>query len=92
MEGNAPRCAGGQRPLEQTEPDAGRRTLDLRIERVLKKEIARRQVVEEKPRQSEQHSSRLLDQSRRMQEELRVLSRGILSAQEKSEEDQPRAA
>lgn len=60
-----------------------RGALDLAASnRQLKKEVARRRVVEETLRQSEQRSTRLLDQSRRMQEQLRVLSRGILSAQE----------
>lgn len=60
-----------------------RRTLDLAVSnRELKEEIARRHVVEETLRKSEQHSSRLLEQSRRLQEQLRLLSRRILSAQE----------
>ena len=60
-----------------------RRTLDLATSnRQLKKEISQRRVVEETLRQSEQHSIRLLDQSRRMQEQMRLLSQGILSAQE----------
>ena len=50
--------------------------------RQLKKEIVRRQAVEEALRESEQHSSLLLEQSRHMQEQLRHLSRRILSAQE----------
>lgn len=60
-----------------------RRTMDLATSnRELKKEIARRQVVEETLRQSEQHSSRLLEQSKRLQEQLKLLSRRILSVQE----------
>lgn len=59
------------------------RTLDLAASnRELKREIANRKVVERTLRQSEQHSSRLLDQSQRLQEQLRQLSRRILSAQE----------
>lgn len=59
------------------------RTLDLAAaNRQLKKEIARRQVVVETLRQSKQHSSRLLIESRCLQEQLRRLSRRILSAQE----------
>ena len=59
------------------------RTLDLATSnRELKKEIAKRLVVERSLRHSEQHSIRLLNQSRRMQEQLRQLSRQILSAQE----------
>ncbi|MCX7010340.1 MAG: histidine kinase [Kiritimatiellaeota bacterium] len=59
------------------------RTSDLAASnRELKKEIARRHVVEETLRQSEQHSSRLLEQSRHLQNQLRSLSREILSVQE----------
>ena len=59
------------------------RTLDLAASnRQLKKEIARRQVVEENLWQSEQHSVRLLEESRQLQESLRLLSRRILSVQE----------
>ena len=60
-----------------------RRTLDLAASnRQLKKEIARRRFAEQTLRQSKQNSGRLLEQSRRLQEQLRFLSRGILSAQE----------
>ena len=60
-----------------------RRSLDLvASSRELQKEIARRQVVEEILRQSEQRSNRLLDESRRLQEQLRLLSRRVLSVQE----------
>ena len=60
-----------------------RRSRDLAdSNRQLKQEVARRQVVEESLRQSEQHSGHLLEQSRRLQEELRLLSRRILSVQE----------
>ena len=48
----------------------------------LRREIIRRQAVEESLKKSEQHQSRLLEQSRRMQEQLRHLSRQILHAQE----------
>ena len=48
----------------------------------MKREIVRRQAVEEALKQSEQHQSRLLEQSRHMQEQLRHLSRQILQAQE----------
>lgn len=59
------------------------RTEDLATSnRALKREIVRRHVVEESLRQSEHHSSRLLEQSRRMQEQMRQLSRRILSVQE----------
>jgi len=60
-----------------------RRTRDLSASnRELKKEIAQRKVVEQTLRQSERQSGRLLDRSRRQQEQLRHLSRRILSAQE----------
>jgi signal transduction histidine kinase len=68
------------RRLNQT---LNQRTVELAASnRELKKEIARRQAVEGTLQQSEQHSSRLLDQSNRLQEQLRFLSRQILSAQE----------
>jgi signal transduction histidine kinase len=48
----------------------------------LKEEIQQRRLAEEALRKSEQHYGRLLDQSRQMQEQLRLLSRQLLSAQE----------
>ena len=60
-----------------------RRTVELAASnRKLKKEKAQRQVVEGSLRQSEQHSSRLLEQSQHLQEQLRHLTHEILSAQE----------
>lgn len=50
--------------------------------RELQQEIARRRGVEASLKQSEQHQSRLLEQSREMQEQLRHLSRQVLQAQE----------
>ena len=50
--------------------------------RQLKQEIAQRKAVEESLRKSEQHYGLLLEQSRRMQEQLRLLSRQVLSAHE----------
>jgi signal transduction histidine kinase len=50
--------------------------------RELKREIARRQAVEEALRKSERHYAQLLEHSRQMHEELRFLSRQLLSAQE----------
>ena len=50
--------------------------------RKLQQEIARRQAVEQSLHESEQHQSRLLEQSRHMQEQLRHLSHQILNAQE----------
>lgn len=60
-----------------------RRTLDLAASnRQLKKEIGRRQVAEETLRESERHTIQLLEKSRLLQEQLRFLSRRVLSAQE----------
>ena len=50
--------------------------------RKLHEEIMRRHAVEESLRKSEQHQTQLLKQSRVMQEQLRQLSRQILTAQE----------
>jgi signal transduction histidine kinase len=59
------------------------RTRDLSASnRKLRREIAKRRVVERALRRSERHSGGLLDQSRRLQEQLRHLSRRILSTQE----------
>ncbi|MBI5386984.1 MAG: sensor histidine kinase [Verrucomicrobia bacterium] len=69
--------------LSRANRTLNQRTVELATSnRELKKEIAQRQAVEETLRQSEQHSTRLLEQSRRLQEQLRQLSRQILSAQE----------
>jgi len=48
----------------------------------LKREIAQRKSVEKSLRASEQTTGQLLQKSRRMQEELRLLSRRLLSVQE----------
>jgi signal transduction histidine kinase len=50
--------------------------------RQLKEEITQRKSVEESLRKSQQHYGQLLEQSRVMQEQLRLLSRQLLSAQE----------
>ena len=50
--------------------------------RQLKEEVAQRKSAEESLRKSEQHYGQLLQQSRHMQEQLRLLSRQLLSAQE----------
>ena len=50
--------------------------------RQLKQEIAQRKLAERALRKSEQHYGQLLEQSRHMQEQLRHLSRQLLSAQE----------
>jgi signal transduction histidine kinase len=60
-----------------------RRSVDLAASnRQLQQEIVQRKSVEESLRKSEQHYSELLEQSRHMQEQLRLLSRQLLSAQE----------
>jgi len=59
------------------------RSVDLTASnRQLQQEIVQRKSVEESLRKSEQHYSELLEQSRHMQEQLRLLSRQLLSAQE----------
>ncbi len=69
--------------LERLNQTLRRRGADLvAANRQLKQEIARRRSAEESLRKSEQHYSRLLRQSRHMQEQLRLLSRRLLSAQE----------
>jgi signal transduction histidine kinase len=50
--------------------------------RQLQQEILQRKAVEESLKKSEQHYSQLLEQSQHMQEQLRLLSRQLLSAQE----------
>ena len=60
-----------------------RRALNLIVSsRLLKKQIARRHVVEQALRQSKQRTTRVLQQSRHLQKQLRHLSRRILAAQE----------
>ena len=69
-------------PLKRAE-EAQRRLEALGVEnRELTLEIVRRQVVEEALKRSEQHQSRLLEESRHMQEQLRHLTHRILHAQE----------
>jgi PAS domain S-box-containing protein len=68
--------------LKQAE-EAQRRMETLAVaNRELRREIARRQTVEEALKKSERHSRQLLEQSHQMQEQLRLLSRQLLSAQE----------
>ncbi len=69
--------------LNQMVKALSQRTLELAASvGELKQEIVQRKAVEESLRNSEQTSSRLLEKSRQMQEELRDLSRQLLSAQE----------
>jgi signal transduction histidine kinase len=59
------------------------RSVDLiASNRQLQREILQRKSVEESLRKSEQHYSELLEQSRHMQQQLRLLSRQLLTAQE----------
>lgn len=69
--------------LNQMIEKLSRRSVDLAASnRRLKQEIGQRKVAEEALRKSEQHYGQLLEQSRRMQEQLRLLSRQLLLAQE----------
>ena len=69
--------------LGQLNEKLRRRTGELvATNRQLKKEILRRQAVEKALKKSEQHYGLLLKQSHHMQEQLRRLSRQVLSAQE----------
>jgi signal transduction histidine kinase len=69
--------------LNQLNQTLCRRSVELAAKNQrLKKEIGRRQAVEKALKESEQHYSLLLEQSRLMAEQLRRLSRQILSAQE----------
>jgi signal transduction histidine kinase len=61
---------------------AGRLAVQSGAERQLAREIARREAVEAALAKSERHYARLLEQSRHMQDHLRRLSHGLLSAQE----------
>jgi len=69
--------------LEQLNHALRQRTVDLAAtNRQLQQGIVRRQAVEAALKKSQRHYSRLLKQSRHMQEQLRHLSRQLLLAQE----------
>jgi signal transduction histidine kinase len=69
--------------LNQMITELSRQTLELAASnKELQEEIVQRKVVEESLRASELTSSELLEKSRQMQEELRHLSRELLTAQE----------
>jgi signal transduction histidine kinase len=73
--------ANGQ--LVQLNQSLHQRSVDLvASNRELQQEILQRKSVEESLRKSEHHYSELLEQSQLMQEQLRLLSRQLLSAQE----------
>ena len=80
--------------LNQTIQMLNQRSVDLAASnRRLQQEILQRKSVEDSLRKSEQHYSELLEQSRHMQQQLRLLSRQLLSAQEEERKnDQPRTA
>jgi signal transduction histidine kinase len=69
--------------LNQIVEMLSQRTVELAASNLeLKQEIIQRKKVEEALKKSEHHYSQLLEQSNRMQEQLRQLSRQILSTQE----------
>jgi signal transduction histidine kinase len=69
--------------LNQIVEMLSQRTVELAASNlVLEQEIIQRKTVEEALKKSERHYSQLLEQSERLQEQLRRLSRQILSAQE----------
>jgi len=69
--------------LNQIVEMLSQRTVELAASNVdLKQEIVQRKAVEKALKKSEHHYSQLLEQSERLQEQLRQLSREILSAQE----------
>jgi signal transduction histidine kinase len=69
--------------LDELNRRLARNNVDLAASKQqLKKEIQQRLVAEEALKKSEQHYGQLLEQSQRMQEQLRLLSRQVLSAQE----------
>ncbi len=69
--------------LNQIVEMLSQRTVELAASNlVLEQEIIQRKAVEEALKKSERHYSQLLEQSERLQEQLRRLSRQILSAQE----------
>jgi signal transduction histidine kinase len=69
--------------LSQLDEELGRRTVDLAASnRSLKLSIVRRKSVEKALKKSGGHSRRLLEESRRLQKQLRQLTHQILAAQE----------
>jgi signal transduction histidine kinase len=69
--------------LNQIIETLNRRSADLDdSNRQLRREVAQRKTVEESLRKSERHHSQLLEQSHLLQDQLRLLSRQLLLAQE----------
>ena len=74
--------------LNQIVEMLSQRTVELAASNLeLEQEIAQRKAVEEALKKSEHHYSQLLEQSDRLQEQLRQLSRQILSAQEEERKE-----
>ena len=74
--------------LSQVSQTLRQRTVELAdSNRKLKQEIARRKFAEVSLQNSEQHHSRLLEQSRHQQEQLRRLTRQMLSALEEERKE-----
>jgi len=69
---------------ERKEAEAAQRRIEVMAatNRKLELEIAQRRTVEKALKLSEHHQSRLLEESRLMQDQLQLLSRQLLSAQE----------
>ena len=69
---------------ERKQAEAAERRIEVLAasNRKLHEEVMRRQAVEQSLRKSEKHQSRLLEQSHRLQGQLRQMSRQILTAQE----------
>ena len=68
--------------LKQAEEAQARMEALAAVNQHLRREIDRRQTVEKSLRKSEEHYGRLLEQSQHMQEQLRLLSRQVMSTQE----------
>jgi signal transduction histidine kinase len=74
--------------LNQIVEMLSQRTVELAASNlVLEQEITQRKAVEAALKKSENHYSQLLEQSNRLQEQLRQLSRQILSAQEEERKE-----
>ena len=83
IEKKNPQVRGSTEHLAKFIQTLSQRTVELASANLeLSQEIAHRKVAEEALKKSERHYSQLLRQSDRLQEQLRLLSRQILSAQE----------
>jgi signal transduction histidine kinase len=80
---DSPRSESAAAHLNKTVELLSQRTVELAAANVaLQLEIVQRRAVEEALKKSERHYSRLLEESDRLQQQLRQLSRQILQAQE----------